>query len=131
MSTAESHVLSGFSELSSMATLEIVILTAILAATVSGASNHKHVAGGKLEVKECYFLIAPETKMQRDRHIRFAGEFSIPVGNVICVDGVDRSNDQLWYKVRVMKMGTLDRSKHIPGWIDSKQMMEQGVWLSY
>ena len=44
---------------------------------------------------------------------------------------VDRRTSRPWYRVLVMKMGTLDRSEHIPGWIDSRELMGHGVTLSY
>ena len=65
------------------------------------------------------------------RTFKKAGAWTVPAGNIICVRDIDRNRGQIWYKVQVMKMGTLDRSEHIPGWIDSRELMEHGVMLSY
>lgn len=88
------------------------------------------ISGDALEVKECNILKANRTKMYRHRYIKKAGAWIIPKGNIICVDEIDRSGGELWYKVQVMKTNTLDRSKHIPGWIDSRSIMEHGVTLA-
>ena len=93
--------------------------------------EHQHVAGDALQARECYILQAPKTTMWNHRHIKDAGACNVPRGNIICVSEVDRSRRQLWYKAQIMKMGTLDRSQHIPVWVDSLDLLMYGVMLSY
>lgn len=95
------------------------------------AGDHQHVHSDELEAKECYILQSPKITMWRHRFHADAGAWSIPRGNVICVRDVDRNSGRPWYRVLVMKMGTLDRSEHIPGWIDSRELEPYGVTLSY
>ena len=106
-----------------------VLLFLTCTSAVSG--DHRHVAGDALEGRECYILQAPRTIMWASRHIKVAGAFSIPAGHIVCLRDIDRSRGQLWYKVELKKMGTLDRSQHIPGWINSTELMVYGVMLSY
>ena len=109
-------------------TLEALVLTAIAFAPVANASHHKHVPGDKLEVKECYILIAPMTRMSG---INLLDGIKVPKGNVICVRDILTIKGERYYKVQIMKMGTLDRSQHITAWVKIKRLMEHGVWLSY
>ena len=69
--------------------------------------------------------------MWNHRHFKRAGAWTVPAGNIICVREIDRGYYQLWYKVLIMKIGTLDRSQHIPVWVDSADLLEYGVVLSY
>ena len=87
--------------------------------------------GDELEAKERYILQSPKIGEWRHRVHADAGAWSDPRGNVICVQEVDRRSSRPWYRVLVMKMARLDRSEHIPGWIDSRELMERGVSLSY
>ena len=59
-----------------------------------------------LQVKECY-LTLPRS-MQRDRTILKLGAYILYRGSVICVDEMDRSGGELWYKVRVKELETLN-----------------------
>ena len=95
------------------------------------AGQHKWIAGDALEARECYILQAPKTTMWNHRHFKKAGAWNVPRGNIFCVREVDRSQEQLWYRVEVKKMATLDRSQHIPGWIDSTAITDYGVMLAY
>ena len=92
--------------------------------------NPRYVAGDALQVKECYILNAPKIQMQRHRHILRAGAFLLARGGVICVDGIDRSGGELWYKARSKEIETLNPKDWL-GWIDSQNLMEYGVRLSY
>ena len=107
-----------------------LVLVAILAQPVL-AGTHKLVPGDALEARECYILRADKTIMWNHRHIKDAGAWTVHRGAVICTRGIDRSNGELWYKALIMKMAALDRSKHIPVWVNSKDLIEHGVWLSY
>ena len=110
----------------------IIVLPLLGLGTFSAlGGDHRHVAGDQLWVKECFILQAPNTRMWNHRHLKTAGAWNIPGGNMICVEGVDREGARPWFKVLVIKPATLDRSQHIPGWIDSQQMMEHGVILAY
>ena len=111
----------------------LVILVPLLGMCVLGAfaGDHRHVAGDRLWPQECFILEAPKTRMWVHRHVKTAGAWNVPRNNIVCVDEVDRSGPQPWFKVRVMQTGTLDRSRHIAGWIDSRGLMEHGVTLAY
>ena len=108
-----------------------LLLTLLLIGFAAIGGDHARVGGEALWAKECYILQAPKTRMWNHRHMRDAGAWTIPAGNVICVKEIDRSTEPPWYKVLVMKMGTLDRSQHIPGWIDGTEIMARGVVVSY
>ena len=105
----------------------ILTLLAVSLCTVQ-ASHHKHVAGDKLESKECYILIAPVTKMSG---IQLLENISVPKGNVICVQEALKIRGKRYYKVQIMKMETLDRNQHTTAWVKVKRLKEHGVWLSY
>jgi len=87
--------------------------------------------GDELEAKERYILQWPKIRKWRHRVRADTGAWSVPRGNVICVQEVDRRTSRPWYRVLVMKMARLDRSEHVLGWIDSRELMEHGVTLSY
>ena len=108
----------------------LLVLLSILAQPVL-AGNHKLVPGDALEARECYILRAEKTIMWRHRHMKDAGAWSVRRGAVICTREIDKSNGELWYKALIKEMATLDRSKHIPVWINSKDLMKNGVWLAY
>ena len=109
----------------------VVLLILIGTAFSTSAGDHQHVHGDQLKTKECYVLQAPKITMWRHRFHADAGAWSVPRGNVICVREIDRDSGRPWYRVLVMKTGTLDRSQHIPGWIDSRELAQHGVALSY
>ena len=109
----------------------VAVVLAMLVPVAAHASQHKWVAGDALEVRECYILQAPETRMWNHRHFKKAGAWTVPAGNIICVREIDRDQRLPWYKVLIMKIGTLDRSQHIPVWVNSADLMEHGVLLSY
>lgn len=111
-------------------TLGLLVVLALYAGGAS-AGHHKIVAGDALQVKECYILRAPRTPMWNHRHFKKAGAWSVREGGIICVDRIDRSGPRLWYKVRIMKPGTLDRSQHIPVWVDSRELVTHGVYLAH
>ncbi|MYA60580.1 MAG: hypothetical protein F4X40_08535 [Chloroflexi bacterium] len=100
-------------------------------AITAHAGDHQRVHDDELKAKECYILQLPKIRMWRHRVHAVAGAWSVPRGNVICVKEVDCRTSRPWYSVLVMKMGTLDRSQHIPEWIDSRGLMEPCVTLSY
>lgn len=87
--------------------------------------------GDELEAKERYTLQSPKIREWRHRVHADAGARSVPRGNVICVQEVDRRSSRPWYRVLAMKMARLDRSEHIPGRIDRRELMENGVTLLY
>ena len=89
--------------------------------------QRKHIPGDKLEIKECYALIAPMTRMSG---INLLDGIKVPKGNVICVRDILTIKGERYYKVQIMKIGTLDRSQHITAWVKVKRLMEHGVWLS-
>lgn len=109
----------------------LVVVLAMLVPIATHASQHKWVAGDALDTRECYILQAPETIMWVHRHFKKAGAWIVARGKVICVREVDRSRSQLWYKVLLIKIGTLDRSQHVPAWVNSADLMEHGVMLSH
>ena len=111
--------------------LLLVLLPLLALCAFGAAASDQHVAGDALWVKECFILKAPKTTMWNHRRFKNAGAWNIYLGNIICVKEIDRSNGQLWYRVLVIKPRTLDRSQHIPGWIDSNQIMEHGVALAH
>ncbi len=90
----------------------------------------RYVPWDALQVKECYLTNAPELHMQRDRTILKLGAYILYRGSVICVDEMDRSGGELWYKVRVKELETLN-GRDWPGWINSEDLKEHGVRLSY
>ncbi len=92
--------------------LIVLAFVAVLAVGALGG-DHRHVAGDQLWVKECFILQAPETVMWNHRHVKTAGAWSVPKGNIICVKGVDHEGARPWFKVLVMKMGTLDSSSTV------------------
>lgn len=114
-----------------MTALRIAALLVVMLAAPVAAGHHKPVAGDALRARECYILRAPQTQLWRHRTRMRLGLWTVPRGNVFCVREIDRSRGQLWYRVEVKKLGTLDRRQHLPGWIDSRQLMEHGVFLSY
>lgn len=96
------------------------------------AGGHRHVAGDALERKECYILLAPMTIMSSYARAHALRNVRVPEGNIICIDKVDnRGAGNLWYQGRIMRMGTLDRSLHMPVWVDSRDLMEYGLTLAY
>ncbi|MCY3794812.1 MAG: hypothetical protein OXG51_10625 [Gammaproteobacteria bacterium] len=111
----------------------LLMLLPLLGLCTFGAlgGNHRPVAGDALKARECYVLRAQQTQLWRHRTIKRLGLWTVPRGNVFCVREIDRSGGQLWYRGRIMALGTLDRRRHIPGWIDSRQLMEHGAFLSY
>ena len=89
---------------------------------------NKHVSGDKLESKECYILIAHVTRMSG---IDLLESIKVPKGNVICVQEAITIRGNRYYKVQIMKMGTLDPNQHTTAWVNVKRLMEHGVWLSH
>ena len=110
----------------------IALSLLLVAASAAWASDHQHVAGDALRTPECYILKTPETRLwaypgqTRDRL-----EVSVPARNIVCVREVRWNGGRPWYRVLLMKMGTLDRRQHVPGWIDSRELVKHGAALSY
>lgn len=109
----------------------LAFLALALSSAIAVADHHKHVQGTDLEPKECYFLIAPMTVMYGWKNVPESAYINVPGGNVICVRSVEKVGDENWYRVLIMKMGTLDRSQHMPAWTRAEDLRVYGVMLSY
>ena len=101
-------------------------------AAAAHASDHRHIAGDALWAKECFILQGPVDLHPGKPPFPFnLGRMILPAYGIICVREVAWSADRPVYRVLFMKMGTLDRRQHAPGWIDSRDLMRHGVVLSY
>ena len=114
-----------------MARLIVFLAGALLICGAAEAGHHKHVAGNALEAGECYILEAPITIASGFPRRHALRNVSVPQGNIICIDKRDGMPGDLWYAGRIMRMQTFDRSRHMPVWIDSRDLMEHGVTLAY
>ena len=112
----------------------VTALTAVLLIFgMAAAGQHRHVVGDALERKECYILLASMTIMSGfPRTYAARSPVHVPQGNIICVDEVDdRGPGDLWYSVRIKALATLDQSRDMRVWVDSRDLMEYGVTLAY
>ena len=107
-----------------LATLAAVLLICGAVA----ASDHKRVAGDALELRKCYWLLAPMTIMSGFARAHALRNIRVPEGNMLCIDKVDnRGPRDLWYRGKIIRFETLDESRHMPVWVDSRDLMEHGV----
>ena len=107
-------------------------LLQVALASAAGAGDHRHIREGLLEVRECYKLIAPITRMhglntptEQDPNI------TVPRGNIVCIEGIREIRGEVWYRLLIMRMNTLDRSLHMPARVQGRHLMRYGVMLSY
>ena len=103
----------------------------LLTSSWAVAGHHKHVQGDELEAGECYILIARMTVMYGWKNVPESAYIDVPGGNVICVRSIEKVGDENWYRVLIMKMGTLDRRQHMPAWTRAEDLRVYGVMLSY